>query len=119
MCGDSSSSSALTAHAAAGVERVGELLGLAPALIGDADAGHRRIDVELQLVEPVAGRLAHPADLLARRVEASTDAGSGAPFGRMRGASPTICASRAASVSVRRPPPPIRNGGCGCWTGFG
>ena len=37
----------------------------------------------------------------------------------MRGANPTICASRPARPSTRFPPPPMRMGGWGCWTGFG
>jgi hypothetical protein len=32
---------------------------------------------------------------------------------------PTMSASRAAIVSTRRPPPPIKIGGHGRWTGSG
>ena len=47
------------------------------------------------------------------------DRGSARPPRRIRGARPTVCASRAASSRVVRPPPPMKNGGCGCCTGLG
>ena len=69
MCGESSSSSAETEMPLRSWSRSATSPASPERLVGDADPGHRRVDVQLELLEALAGRLAHPVDLLARALE--------------------------------------------------
>ena len=78
--------------------------------------GHRdRLDqrVELERVEAIPGAGADPLELLPGRGRAQVGQLEPAAVPSRRRTRPMIVASRAARVSVRRPPPPIAIGGCG------
>ena len=86
-------------------------------VVGEDRARAGRVDVDLERVEPVARRLADPAELLLGRGDrdrARVRRGPRPPpeaEASVRGATPTMSASRPASVSSRLPPPPMNSGG--------
>ena len=97
---------------------VGRFSQRAVSVVGEARRDARRIDVELEVAEPLAGRVAHPADLLDRRRprQARVVAAPVAP-GTRRQADDLRLAG--GELEHPAPPPPIISGGCGRCTGFG
>ena len=102
----------------AGAQVVDDAMRFGMGVVGDDDLPARWIDVELEAREPLTCRLPHPADLFLVAAQVRLRGSTRWPDS-WRGARPTMSASRAARLSVRRPPPPINSGGWGFWTGLG
>ena len=66
-CGESMTSCSVSSIPVRLLQPVDDLAGLAAEVVGDDDRPVRRVDVEHEVVEPVAGGLADPADLLLGR----------------------------------------------------
>ena len=97
-----------------GVKPGRELIGRRRRVVRDDRGLDQRVELERGEARP--GGLPYPRDLLQQRGRAEIVPLEPAAIRRARGTSPTMSASRPARVSVRRPPPPIRMGGRGCWT---
>ena len=96
-------------------ELAGDLGGDLERLARDRDVAEQPEDAEVELPDAVAGFLADPADAdVGPRLEGIQDR-----LPVLAQVEPDDVGLRAASRTTRSLVPPMRNGGCGRWTGFG